>query len=120
MSLKKGDILIIAAIAALSVAVFFALLLFYGPGRTGETVEARFENETIFTAPLGSSLRKSFHGKISIEIDNGRARVSAADCPDQFCVRSGWISSPGQSIVCLPNRLTVRVLGADSAVDLVT
>ena len=35
--------------------------------------------------------------------------MSDADCPDKDCVNQGWISRPGQMIVCLPNRLVIKI-----------
>jgi hypothetical protein len=44
-----------------------------------------------------------------IEIDGSRVRVKEADCPDQICVKTGWIRTAPQQIVCLPWRVVVRV-----------
>ena len=45
--------------------------------------------------------------------------MTYADCPDELCVRQGWIEYDGQSIICLPNKITVMVSGGDSLVDFV-
>ncbi len=42
-------------------------------------------------------------------IENGRARVTDADCPDQLCVRQRSIGRKGESIICLPHRLVVEI-----------
>lgn len=47
-----------------------------------------------------------------IVADNGRVRVAAADCPDQICVRTGWVSLAPQQIVCLPYRVVIKVVSA--------
>ena len=38
-------------------------------------------------------------------------RVSRSDCPTQDCVHTGTISRSGQSIVCLPARIVLRLEG---------
>ena len=48
-------------------------------------------------------------GVNTIQVEPGRIRVAAADCPDQVCVHQGWISNGVTPIVCLPNRLTIRI-----------
>ena len=53
-------------------------------------------------------------------IQGGEAWLSEADCPTQLCVKTGKIRFAGQSIVCLPHRLAVRILGGASALDAVT
>ena len=51
---------------------------------------------------------------ISLELQPGRIRVAHSDCPSQDCVRTGWISRPGQQIICLPNRLIIFLSGAET------
>ena len=41
-------------------------------------------------------------------IDNGQIYMVEADCPDHLCVHQGAISNSGM-IVCLPNRVVVRI-----------
>ena len=38
-------------------------------------------------------------------------RVIRSDCPTQDCVRTGVITRSGQSIVCLPGRIIIRLEG---------
>ena len=42
-----------------------------------------------------------------ITTQQGRIRVSYANCPDGFCVRQGWVSGGLIPIVCLPHRLVI-------------
>ena len=46
-----------------------------------------------------------------IEVEDGRVRVSDADCPNGYCVRQGWVTGGAVPIVCLPNRLLIRFDG---------
>ena len=48
---------------------------------------------------------------ITLELQPGRVRVAHSDCPGQDCVRTGWVSSAGGQLVCLPNRLIVSLIG---------
>lgn len=50
-----------------------------------------------------------------IVAENGRVRVAEADCPDQVCVRTGWVSLAPQQIVCLPYRVVIKVVAARQA-----
>ena len=42
-----------------------------------------------------------------LEVEQGRIRVSEANCSDGTCIRQGWKSGGIMPIVCLPNRLVV-------------
>lgn len=46
-----------------------------------------------------------------VEINEEKVRVIEADCPDQLDVKQGYISKPGEVIVCLPNRLVIEIIG---------
>ena len=48
----------------------------------------------------------------TVEIKSGSVSVTDASCRNQVCVRHGAISRPGESIVCLPNRLVVTIEGS--------
>ena len=50
----------------------------------------------------------------------GAVSVTQSDCPGQDCVHSGAVSRAGQSIVCLPARIVVELVGAADGYDLVT
>ncbi|WP_069649218.1 NusG domain II-containing protein [Caloranaerobacter ferrireducens] len=51
------------------------------------------------------------YGYNKIEIGDGKVRVIDADCPDKLDVKQGWISKPGEIIVCLPHKLTIEIVG---------
>ena len=60
-------------------------------------------------------------GTNTLVIENGEAYLIDSDCPDHTCERTGKIRYVGQTIVCLPNRLSVTVKGnSDGGVDLVS
>ena len=46
-----------------------------------------------------------------ISVTDGTVVVEAADCKDQICVRHKPVSSRGESIICLPHRLVVEIVG---------
>ncbi|HHY91473.1 MAG TPA: NusG domain II-containing protein [Clostridiales bacterium] len=54
-------------------------------------------------------------GKNIVEIGEGKVRIVEADCPDQVCVRTGWISNSGQTVVCLPHKLVVEIEGEEES-----
>lgn len=57
---------------------------------------------------------KDEHGDYNlIEIDGDRVRIKEADCDDQICVRRGWATKNGETIVCLPHKLVIEVRSTD-------
>ena len=49
---------------------------------------------------------------VTVEVKSGKVRISESDCHDKICEKTGFISSPMQTIVCLPNRISIRLIGA--------
>ena len=52
-----------------------------------------------------------------VEVEPGRIRVVSANCPDQVCVRQGWISDASVPVVCLPHQVVLEITGGESHAD---
>ena len=44
-----------------------------------------------------------------VEVSGTQIRVKEDNSPDQIAVQRGWISRPGQTSICLPHRLIIRI-----------
>lgn len=44
-------------------------------------------------------------------IDQNSVKMLEADCPDQYCVKHAAITGTNETIVCLPHKLTVEIVG---------
>ena len=51
-------------------------------------------------------------------IRDGMVDVIEADCPNLICVNAHEIKNTGETITCVPNRVSVTVVGDDDGVDL--
>ena len=89
------------------------------------TVRVISAGKVIETIDLTSSGDRSFDIEYgghtnTVEIRDHRVRVSSADCPDQTCVRMGWLSSSSMPIVCLPHQLVIEYADSSDGIDAVT
>jgi hypothetical protein len=126
--LKKLDVVIIVivfAIGACGYLVYSHADLGAGGGASGggggagQTVnraeaEIYIGNELIDTVSLDDDreFEVSRDGSYNlIEVSGGRIRVAEADCPDKTCVHTGAKGRAGDLIVCLPNRLQIKIHG---------
>ena len=48
---------------------------------------------------------------ITFKFKNNAAAFLHSGCPDKICVKTGYIKYPGQSAVCLPNRVSIHITG---------
>jgi hypothetical protein len=46
---------------------------------------------------------------VQIAVQDGAVGFVSSDCPDKVCIHFGFLRTPGQSAVCLPNKVVVRV-----------
>ncbi len=73
------------------------------------------DGELIRTIELNENDDYSFEvisengGSNTICVKGGKISVSHADCPDKICVNTAAISDGLQPIVCVPNRLVIRI-----------
>lgn len=56
-------------------------------------------------------------GTTRIEIRDGRARVVASPCTRKICMRSGWLEASGEATACIPNRVSLVLLGGETRFD---
>ena len=104
LGIKRGDILVLAALLIVSAALGIFLA-------TNRTEPQYVSVKAIARLPLSKDCVYRINDGNTIEIRDGSVRMSEADCPDKICVKTGRISRSGQSIVCAPHRVTVTITG---------
>lgn len=113
----RYDILLIAVLLFVSAVSVGALLI---NRNAGERVVVEINGTQTAVYPLSLDGEYALNGGTNIlVVENGEAYLRYADCPDKVCVHTGKIKYEGQTIVCLPNRLSVTVRGTDGGVDIV-
>jgi hypothetical protein len=55
------------------------------------------------------------NGAMVVEVKEGRIRVKESDCPRRICLHTGWIQHPGETIVCVPNKMVIEIEASGSA-----
>lgn len=101
--LKKGDFIIILSVLLLALA---SSALVLSP-KSGKTVTVKENNKTVYSGSLYENKTVKLAGN-TVEIKNGKVRVSSADCKNQICVNHKPISKKG-GIICLPNKVFAEV-----------
>ena len=102
-------VLLVLALAGGIAAVFFTRTV----GQEGLYAEIYRDGVLVRTMPLSSDAEAVVRGRYrnTVTVRGGRIAVTSSDCPGEDCVHTGWISGAGGSIVCLPNRVEVRIRG---------
>ncbi len=116
----KRDILL--AIGLLLAAGLAALLLYLFRTDGGVAVVVQDGKETARYALTKeqSVIIQSELGENTLVIAEGKADITAASCPDALCVQQRSICYDGETIVCLPHKLVVKIESAQKGeVDVV-
>lgn len=120
LSFRRGDFLALGLVLLLAVCVGF----FFLPSteHTGLTVEIRQNGVLQGSYPLSEDRTITVTGDYTnvIAIRDGAVWVEETDCPGGDCIHSGKIRTSGRAIVCLPNRVEIRLVGgAAGEIDMV-
>ncbi len=125
-TLRSSDLILAGLIVLTAIVLFWVpeLLASHRENRlsiAGKSVIVEVCGTRTHTIPIsevsGSSVvtvRAGADVEAILEIlETGKVRVMESTCRDKICVRTGWIRRPGQAIVCLPNRIVVRLEGSE-------
>ncbi|MBO4384613.1 MAG: NusG domain II-containing protein [Clostridia bacterium] len=116
----RNDIILFASLLLAALAVWGALKLLQKPGKY---VVVEIEGKVSAVYALDGDLKLDIvtaDGHVNkLVIENGKARIESADCPDKLCVKQHAISMTGETIICLPHKLVIRIEG-EGGVDAVT
>lgn len=74
-------------------------------GKVVKTVNLRENQQFTVTAENG--------GVNIVTVQDGKIAVTEASCPDHYCTKRGFCAS-GTDIVCLPNKLVIHFLQAQT------
>lgn len=120
--MKKGDFVVIVG------ALLLALFVFLQTGIT-DTFDHKYlsiqvDGEEIARYEYDDHTKKdipvqSKFGYDLVRIADGKVRIVEADCRDGLCIKQGTIEEPGETIICLPNRLVVEIVGSNGDLDTV-
>ncbi len=91
-----------------------SLILLFTLRTEGDIVEVEIDGEIVATYSLSADGEYEIGEGNILTIKDGKAYMSYADCPDKTCVKTRAISNSGESIICLPNRVSVRVVAEDN------
>lgn len=111
-----GDVLVLL-LGLVFVGVLFSTLWNHAPAAK---VQIRLADKIYATYSLDQNRTIEIKGPIGITrilIDHGKARFASSPCPNQYCVHQGWLNHMGQAAICLPNQISLELLGGEKPFD---
>ena len=105
MKLRIADFFVILTVLCLAFGIWLYPL--FSTKGDSATISQNGSSRTI---PLAKDAEIALD-RASVLVSNGKICIAQADCPDQVCVKTGSISRAGESIVCVPNKITITING---------
>jgi hypothetical protein len=115
-TIRKKEIILFAVILAAALISWY----FLSRDRSSKeyaSIKITVSGEDFGTYSLGEDQVIKIGGTNTCRIQNGQVKMIEANCPDHLCINMGRIKRTGQSIICLPNRVTVEIRGEKEAED---
>ena len=114
--IKIGDVLTIFIFIVLT--GYLASILWNFP--QGEYLKIQMGKQEIGSFSLNQNIAKIIEGpigKTEVIIESGKVRISKSPCTKKYCIHQGWINQLNQIIVCIPNQISISVIGDQSDYD---
>jgi hypothetical protein len=119
--ITPGDKILVILIFALGIVSLVALKHLKQPG---DAVIIEVKGQVVQRLDLNASQRITVNGaigKTTVKIEGGAAQVIHSDCPEKICVKTGKITHAGEIIVCVPNKVVIKIIGKQkNSFDVIT
>ncbi len=117
LCLKAGDIMLMSAILLLAVFLFISPL-FFSPAEYAEIYTAENGKTQIVRLNAPASYKITSRGvELKVRVENAKVFVENSSCRDGICENTPAISRAGQTIICAPAGVVVRIIGKEAHVD---
>ena len=97
-------VLIIALVALCTVPLWF-------PSSEGAYATVSVDGAIVTRLPLSEDTSLRLEDGTLLVVRDGSIWVEESQCPDGLCHEMGRISKEGQTILCLPNRISIVISG---------
>lgn len=84
------------------------------------SLKIRLGDKIVGTYDLNQVRELKFNGPIgvsTISIHEGKVRFKQSPCHNQYCVHQGWLNHAGQVAICIPNQISIQLLGKQNSYD---
>ncbi|MGB4660498.1 MAG: NusG domain II-containing protein [Mobilitalea sp.] len=110
---KKNDIILFVIAILLGLAVIFFINI---TKTEGSKVIVTVDGAVVKSFPLNEDTLYTVDtedGYNTFEIKDGYVKMIEANCPDKICVNHNKIHYDNETIVCLPNKVVLEIVGGE-------
>ena len=111
MKINRNDIILIISLLLILIIICVIVMLFK---KDGSIAKVYYDNILVLTIPLDTKEINSytvmwFNGEVVIFAGQGKIKVDEENSPLHLCSKQGFVSSTTDTIVCLPNKIVIKI-----------
>ena len=113
--MRKKDFILIFVVS-LIIAGAFGVNYFVNT-KNVDSIEIYMDNKLYKTYDINDKEEikiKSKEGYNIVKIHDKGVEIIEASCPDKVCIHQGFITKSSESIVCLPNKVHIKITTEDN------
>lgn len=114
--MNKSDLKLIIVMILVILVIYFAVQF---TKVEGTNAIVYYEDEDILNIDLSIDNEYIVDGELGdvvLEVKNGKIRVKKENSPKNICSKEGFIGDSSRTLICLPNKIIVKIVG-DSEID---
>jgi hypothetical protein len=120
--MNKNDSILIIIIVVIAVGLIVVPNFVLSGSATKAYVY--YDNEIVQTINLSTKelkeyTIKGYNGDVIIEAGQNKIRVKDEKSPLNICSKKGWVTSSLETIICLPNKVVIKIENTNEEIDTV-
>lgn len=109
--MNKSDIKLLIILSIVIISIFFVINI---TKKGGTIAEVYYEDELVLTIDLNIDKEYIVDGELGdvvLEVKNKQIRVKEENSPKHICSKEGFIGDSSRTLICLPNKIIVKIVG---------
>lgn len=116
LDMNKSDFKLIVLLLIIIGGIF----IFIGvTKKEGSIAEVYYEDEMVLSIDLNINKEYIIDGELGdvvLEVKDNKIRVKEENSPKHICSKEGFIGDSSRTLICLPNKIIVKIVG-DNEID---
>lgn len=116
--MNKSDLKLIVLLLLIVFFIIFGFKVF--EQEDAKKAVVYYENDIILTIDLSINKKyqvDGYNGKVNIVVEDGKIKVDSENSPLHLCSNQGYVSASYETIVCLPNKITIKIETQENTLD---
>ncbi len=110
--MNKNDVILSVIIILFALSIF--LYFIFSEKTDLKIANVYYQNEKILSIRLDQNENntytvKGYNGDVTIVTHNGKIKVESENSPLHLCSKQGFINKSYESIICLPNKIVIKI-----------